>query len=171
LIGNVAVFNDGEGFELDTNGSSFRANYSIDNGSEGFLVEGSDNRFSANVAYINGDDGFEVEGGSGNDLTGNSSTYNDRKGFAIEEDCSLNGNEVVGNGREGILVTESGNDIHGNRVLDNGDVGIEVEGVGNTIHGNRVLGHDPDVTDDDPTCLLNVWNGNTFDTSDPACMR
>ena len=171
LIGNVAVFNDAEGFDLETDGSSFRANYSVENGSEGFQIEGSDNRYSANVAYSNDDDGFVVEGASGNVLTGNSSTYNNGRGFDLEEDTTLNGSESIGNDREGIRVSESNNNVHGNRVLDNGDVGIEVEGVGNSIHGNRVLGNETDLTDDDPTCQLNVWNGNTFETSDPDCIR
>jgi parallel beta-helix repeat protein len=171
LIGNVAVFNDSEGFDSETSGSSFRTNYSIENADEGFQIEGPDNLFSANVAYGNGDHGFDVEGASGNVLTGNSSTYNDGRGFSIEEGTTLNGSESIGNDGQGILVDGGNNNIHGNRVLDNGDVGIELEGEGNTIHGNRVLGHDPDLTDEDDTCLLNVWSGNTFDTSDPDCIR
>ena len=47
--------------------------------------------------------GFVVEGASGNVLTGNSSTYNNERGFDLEEDTTLNGSESIGNDREGIV--------------------------------------------------------------------
>lgn len=137
----------------------------------------SNNRLSNNVAQSNEFEGFAMAYGSmGNTLTNNLSQFNLAESYSMYFGCDGNTvfrNRAVGNSNAGILAVESSNNrIQNNRVLLN-NVGREVDGgiavvagssstyvVGNTGQNNGNFD-----AYDDGSGTGNIWEGNTFGTS------
>jgi hypothetical protein len=88
------------------------------------------------------------------------------------------GNEVRGNGRDGIhlqedFVTGNSSDrnlVQGNQVGRNARDGIQVNGENNRILNNTSLQNTGfDLFDRKPDCDNNTWSGNVFGTAEPVC--
>jgi hypothetical protein len=128
-----------------------------------FIITGNDNRLKNSViactALLAGDDCVSVSG-DGNRLVGNVVTLgpsiSDYTGFRIAGNNNrLKRNEVLGEG--GPIASDL--------------TGVLVSGTGNVLSSNTVLGNDLDLHDTHGDCASNTWRRNTFETSDPPCIR
>ena len=115
---------------------------------EGIEVRGTSNRISRNQIAGAIDQGIELRGSS-------------NRVFA---NLAL---DAVG---DGISIFSSDNLIDDNSVFSNGDEGVIVVGgaVDNKLVNNRALGNGNDLADQNLDCDDNVWDNNTFESSDPA---
>lgn len=163
------------------------------NTNDGFQVQSSRNHLVRNVTMNSHDDGFAVSG-SGNLLLGNAA-FDDALGFSLTGErnalirnaatrCQEVGigasgsrhrivdNRVVGSGLDGIAVSGSAHFVSANQSIANDQAGIDVRATATRVFGNVALGNDgPDLTDANPSCGDDLWRGNVFSTSDPACIR
>ena len=92
--------------------------------------------------------------------------------FNSTTDTHVNNNVFSMNVLEGVIVDRSSdNHVNNNESIGNGFIGIRVGlgSTGNHVNGNTALGNGTfDLDDDNPNCDNNKWNGNTFNTSNPA---
>lgn len=125
---------------------------------DGVVVPVTGNRVVGNSIFNNGTDGVMLAGAAA-EVRGNSITSNGRNGlFALVTDirpglrqcCALmQGNHIVGNAADGVLVQGSNN-----RILTN------------TVFANRRF----DLADANPACDANTWMGNQFGTRNQPCI-
>ena len=150
VVKNVSFDDNGVGiFLFESNGNKIFRNEFHNNGVGIFLIESDDNQIEGNEAN-NNSVGIFLEGS------------NDNK---IER------NETNENRDIGILLNRShDNKIEGNEANDNEDFGILLLGFtnGNHITKNSARRNGIDLKDTNPTCGNNLWEDNTFDTSDPS---
>jgi parallel beta-helix repeat protein len=71
----------------------------------------------------------------------------------------------------GFLIEGNNNLLRGNQAIDNEGRGIVVTGIGNVLRANTALNNALDLQDTNGDCANNTWRRNTFETSDPACIR
>jgi hypothetical protein len=117
--------------------------------SPAFIIRGNHNRLTNSIAQCFGRPGgciFVV--GDNNRLINN----------FVTSTASLLG---------GIVVSGNNNVLARNRAIRNEGPGISVGGIGNIVMHNTALENSPDLQGD---CTHNIWQENTFRTSDPACI-
>jgi len=119
--------------------------------------------------------GIEFIGVSDSHIEQVSSTANTTQGLLLRgsTDTHVNNNVISANTDDGIAVIDQSIDNHlnNNQAIGNTGDGIYVAAgsTGNHVNGNTALGNGAfDLEDLNPNCDNNKWNGNTFNTSNPA---
>jgi hypothetical protein len=126
--------------------------------SPAFNITGNNNRLTDNIAlcfqlFFAG--GCIRIGGNGNRLINNFAT------------ATTSGAPGIG----GFSIAGNNNVLRGNRAIRNQSSGITVTGTGNSLQRNTALENLLDLQDTNGDCAHNTWGPNTFDTSDPVCIR
>ena len=131
---------------------------------DGIVINnGSNNRANNNeITNVGGaflSAGMRLWNGGGNDVIGN----------------TINGLQAGGIGAAGLLLQGAdATKAHGNFAFSRPDgVGIwaQLGALDNFLTGNRALGNGTDLQDDNANCDNNTWRGNTFGSSNAACIQ
>jgi hypothetical protein len=138
LAGNIAVGNDGAGFEFVGTGQDVRGNLATANNGRGFSFGGTNNVVVGNVAQANRQTGISFSG-SGHTVQGNISEANGSNGISFDgTGHQITKNSLIGNVQLGIIVAAGGNA---------------------TITGNNIYGNDSDATGGATNCGLSNQSG------------
>jgi parallel beta-helix repeat protein len=149
---NEVVVRDG----IAAGGTSFDGDGIVVNNGSNNLVN---NNEVTNVGGAFLSAGIRLWNGSDNDVSGN----------------TVNGLKAGGINAAGILLQGADkNSVHDNFVFSRPDgIGIwaQLNALNNLITGNQAQGNGTDLRDDNADCDNNAWQGNTFGSSNHACIQ
>ena len=165
-----------DGFNVNADDNHFVANLADDNANRGFEIRGDRNKFSGNTAS-NNHDGFVVQGARDHDsvFTGNTALNHIKGGVEVRgRPCQLTRNTVDGASTGFDVLHTRGCRLEGN-IVRNAFTGILLRddlAQDNRLEGNDVIGSVVfDLVDENVDCDNNEWTGNTFVTSNQACIN
>jgi len=165
FVANLSDDNGGYGLRIWTTGGGHKVNGNTfsNNGAAGIVVHVSASQaIHGNTIFSNGTQGIGILAGGRNVITENMIDDNGTISLASSTGLLVRGTDD--NRLEGNIVTGSrrGIDLSANGANFSTD---------NRIEGNTVTGNTVDMSDASADCDNNKWKGNTFNTSNKACIN